>query len=125
MAISRNQVLIGGGVVGVLAILYFLSREKTGGMKPPKTDNGVDESDDSIPKGTGGVKPPKTGGLILPNTGGVKPAGTDGVRPAPTQGSYEDVFEAHRNRGGFDIQIPVNSPSFSLFAGELDTLSVH
>lgn len=117
MAISRNQVLIGGGVVGVLAILYFLSREKTGGMKPPKTDNGVDELDDSIPKGTGGVKPP--------NTGGVKPEGTDGVRPAPTQGSYEDVFEDHRNRGGFNIQIPVNAPSFSLFAGELDTLSVH
>lgn len=28
MAISRNQLLVGGGIVGVLTILYFLSRKK-------------------------------------------------------------------------------------------------
>lgn len=28
MAISRNQLLVGGGIVGVLTILYFLSRKE-------------------------------------------------------------------------------------------------
>lgn len=92
MAISRNQLLLGAGIVGVLAVLYFRNRRSSGKkidlkdiesqmpetseeipMPEPDKESPMDVKPTKTPTGTGGVKPQKT-----PRVGSPKPM------PVPT-----------------------------------------
>lgn len=76
MAISRNQLLLGGAIVGVLAILFFRNRAKkkdnllnTAVTKNPIADDGMpslatDDKPTPLPTATS-PNDPKTGGLKI------------------------------------------------------------
>lgn len=96
MAISRNQLLLGGGIVALLAVLYVRARKRNA---QKKIDDAVlpaqdffqtiidNTTKDKVEPVTGGVKPPKPtkpivvdeplptngGATLTPINGGVKP----------------------------------------------------
>lgn len=112
--------LLGGGIVGLIAILYFANRKKkdggiiTGGVKPPKEESPKEPVKPTrkpkLEGGTGGVSPvlqepvvkqPITRDPITrdpikvpPRTGGYKnpnEGGVGSVTKEPVKGSVRDV----------------------------------
>jgi hypothetical protein len=89
MAISRNQLLVGGSIIAILAILYSRRKKQTESKLTLKSiDSSMPKGDEDIPMPevemtTGGVKtiPTNDTAVKMPTTSTVKPIPKEVVKP--------------------------------------------
>ncbi len=147
MAISRNQILVGGGIVGVLAILYFANKNKkegivTGGVKPPKDSEPANEdtkedkprlqdgSDVSSPSIKQPVKEPIKQPVKEPVKQPVREPISGGTieevfKPAPTEPTITKP-QPETPRTGDKLELGWGyDDGFAKVDGEMNTLDVH